>query len=259
VTLHVATNGNGPHITLLHGWGLHGGIWQDIVDEIGKNWRVTVVDLPGHGASEMPKGGYTLQTLTAQVANILPQPTVLVGWSLGGMIAMQLAADYPDRIARLILVASTPQFTKGKDWSHAMDPQLLEVFANNLMQDFDSTVKHFLALQVLGSSDERNTLRQLQRMAFSQGKPDPRALQGGLAILSQENIRHCLSKITCPTLLIYGQHDNLVPQAVGKELLELLPDAKLEVINRAGHAPFLSHRQEFLQSINRFLDDYNKE
>jgi len=258
VSLYLESEGNGPHITLLHGWALHGGIWQDIADSLKDNWRVTVIDLPGHGASDMPEGDYNLQTLTAEVAQVLPQPTVLIGWSLGGMVAMQLAADYPERITRLILVASTPQFTKGKDWPHAMDPQILDVFANNLMQDYHSTVKHFLALQVYGSSDERKTLRQLQRLAFSRGDPHPRALQGGLTILARQNIRQRLSDITCPTLLIYGQHDNLVPRAVGNDLLALLPDAKLDVIHQAGHAPFLSHRQEFLQSITRFLDDHGK-
>lgn len=250
------TDGNGPHLTLLHGWGLHGGIWQDIVDDLKEKWCVTVIDLPGHGTSGMPQGDYTLPTLCDEIAQALPQPTVLTGWSLGGMIAMNLAADYPERISRLILVASTPQFTRSEDWPHAMDPQILDVFANNLKQDFQFTIKHFLALQVLGSSDERNTLRQLQRLAFSRGEPDPRALEGGLTILLRENIRQRLPDITCPTLLIYGQHDKLVPRAVGEDILPLLPHASLDVIEHAGHAPFLSHRREFLQSLNRFLDHH---
>jgi len=255
MTLSISTSGSGPHLTLLHGWGLHGGIWDDIVTNLAEIRCVTVVDLPGHGASSMPEGDYTLQTLTTEIAQQLPSSTVLLGWSLGGMIAMQLAADYPDRVSKLILVASTPQFARGDDWPHAMDPQILAVFANNLVQDFDSTVKHFLALQVHGSNDERNTLRQLQRLAFSKGKPDPLALQGGLTILSQENIRQILVNITCPTLLIYGQQDKLVPRAVGEDLLDMLPNATLHMIKHAGHAPFLSHQQEFLQSIIRFLDD----
>ena len=250
------TDGKGPHITLLHGWGLHGGIWQEIVDNLREQWCVTVIDLPGHGTSSMPNGEYNLQTLTTEIVQTLPQQTVMIGWSLGGMIAMQLAADYPERISRLVLVASTPQFTRSADWPHAMDPQILDVFANNLKQDFQSTVKHFLALQVLGSSDERNTLRQLQVLAFSRGAPDPRALEGGLTILLKENIRQRLANITCPTLLIYGQHDKLVPRAAGKDLLALLPNATLRIIDHAGHAPFLSHRPEFLQTINQFLDHH---
>lgn len=258
MTLHVVTDGKGPNLTLLHGWGLHGGIWQDTVDALKNNWRVTVIDLPGHGASGMPEGDYTLPTLTAEIVQALPHPTVLIGWSLGGMIAMQLAANYQERVAKLILIASTPQFTKGKDWPHAMDPQILDGFASNLRQDYQSTVKQFLALQVLGSDDERKSLRELQRLAFSRHEPDPRALQGGLAILSQENIRQQMANIICPTLLIYGRHDNLVPRAAGKDLLALLPNATLHVMERAGHAPFLSHRQEFLQLITHFLDDHTK-
>lgn len=240
---------------MLHGWGLHGGIWQDTVDDLKEKWTVTVVDLPGHGKSDMRHEAYTLQTLAAEVAQVLPQPTMLLGWSLGGMIAMQIAADFPERITRLVLVASTPQFVKSSDWPNAVEPQILEVFATNLQQDFHSTVKHFLALQVLGSSDERNTLGKLQRLTFSRGVPDTRALQTGLGILSQTNLRQQLQKLVCPTLIIYGQHDKLVPQAVGKEMLKLLPEATLRVIDHAGHAPFLSHRQEFLHAITGFLDD----
>ena len=204
MTLHVSNTGNGPHLSLLHGWGLHGGIWQDTIDDLKEKWTVTVVDLPGHGKSDMRLDTYTLQTLAAEVAQVLPQPTTLLGWSLGGMIAMQIAADFPERITKLVLVATTPQFFKSIDWPYAVEPQILEVFANNLKQDFHSTVKHFLALQVLGSSDERNTLNKLQRLAFSRGTPDPRALESCLVILSQVNMRQLAKKLVCPTLLING-------------------------------------------------------
>ena len=256
MTLHVQTTGNGPHLTLVHGWGLHGGIWQDLVDDLSENWRVTVIDLPGHGMSAMPEDAFTLETLTAEIARVVPQSSALLGWSLGGMISMQLAASHPDRISKLILVASTPQFVRSQDWPHAMDSQVLDAFAEHLTRDFHSTVQQFLTLQVYGSEDERNTLRQLQRLAFSRNTPDPQALQGGLIILAQGNIRPLLAKITCPALLIYGQHDRLVPQAVGKDLLDLLPRATLHVINRAGHAPFLSHPREFYQTITAFLHDH---
>lgn len=258
MTLHIQTTGNGPPLALLHGWGLHGGIWQDIVDELSHHWRVTVIDLPGHGMSTMPESDFTLETLTREIAQVLDQPTALLGWSLGGMIAMQFAATHPDHVSKLILVASTPQFVRTNDWPHAMDPQVLDVFAKHLTQDFQGTVQQFLALQAHGSEDERTTLRQLRKLAFSRNAPDPRALQAGLSILGQSNIRPLLTKVTCPALLIYGQHDRMVPQAVGTDLLDLMPQATLHVINRAGHAPFLSHPREFYQSITGFLHDHTR-
>jgi pimeloyl-[acyl-carrier protein] methyl ester esterase len=256
MNMHVSTIGDGPDLALLHGWGLHGGIWQDVVDDLKDKWRISIIDLPGHGDSDMPPGDFTLQTLATEIARALPPSTSLIGWSLGGMVAMQLAADFPQQVERLILVASTPQFVKTGDWPHAIDPQILKVFADNLGSDYRSTIKHFLALQVLGSDDERNTLRRLQQLAFSRDAPDPHALKDGLAILLQENIRQRLPDIKCPTLFVYGQNDRLVPKASGRDVSALLPDATQHMINRAGHAPFLSHRPEFMQTITNFLDEH---
>ena len=102
MTLYVKTAGQGSHLALLHGWGLHGGIWQETIDDFKEKWTVTAVDLPGHGNSDMCLYDYTLQNIAAEVAEKLPQPAVLLGWSLGGMIAMQIAAEYPERITKLI-------------------------------------------------------------------------------------------------------------------------------------------------------------
>jgi len=91
-------------------------------------------------------------------------------------------------------------------------------------------------------------------MLFQHGDPDVSALEDGLAILETSDLRVRLAKIACPTLLLMGQRDQLVPVAVGEAMLKQLPDAQLRVFGRAGHAPFFSHLPEFMTELRAFLD-----
>lgn len=253
MTLFSETAGHGPDLVLLHGWGLHSGVWDETAAALAENFRVTLIDLPGHGRSPLLSGHYSLTTLAQQLLESAPPHAMWLGWSLGGIIARHLAAQHPERVNKLILVASTPKFVNAPDWEHGVEAATLDEFVRALTSDYRSCIKRFLALQLRGSAHAAQTLRRLNDIAFRHGEPDRRALSAGLALLRDSDLRDELGGITCPALVIAGERDTLTPPDAQRFLAAHLPQAYLSVIAGAGHAPFLSHAPEFLRALNEFL------
>lgn len=131
---------------------------------------------------------------------------------------------------------------------------MLHTFAENLSRDYRATLKRFLALEVHGSEHEVMQLRLLREIVFQHGNPDTDALRNGLAILENTDLRSELGRIACPTLLLLGRRDNLVPVVAGETIQRLLPDSCLHVFEQAAHAPFFSHLDEFISHLRAFVD-----
>ncbi len=247
-------HGHGPDIVMIHGWGLHGGAWGALPAHLAGRFRVTVVDLPGHGRS--PRyAPLSLDTLAAVVAERLDGPAVWLGWSLGALVALNAALRYPDKVQKLVLTGATPRFTRAPDWPQAISPEILAEFAAELDGDYRTTLQRFLSLQVGGAGEAHATLRALRAELLRHGAPDPEALREGLAILSQTDLRAQLGGVHVPTRIIHGGRDRLSPPAAARALAADLPSARLDLIAAAGHAPFLSHAREFNARLDEFLHD----
>jgi pimeloyl-[acyl-carrier protein] methyl ester esterase len=253
--LYVQTLGHGPDLVLLHGWGMHAGVWEDVVEALLDDYRITLLDLPGHGYSRLPQVSHTLAELTALVAAVTPSQATWIGWSLGGLIAQRLALDQPDRVQKLVLVSSSPCFVQRPDWPAALAVPVLHAFADGLSRDYRATLQRFLALEVHGSEHERTQLRRLRDLVFQHGDPDPAALGAGLTILENSDLRPELHRLRCPVLLLLGRRDNLVPAAAGTAIQARLADARLHLFERAAHAPFFSHLDDFITRLRTFLDE----
>jgi len=232
---------------------MNGDVWEGILPTLSKHYRTTIVDLPGHGRSLTCPTDYTLPTLAAALADGIPDRSILIGWSLGGMIATQFTLEHPHRVAKLVLVASAPQFVRDTDWPDGTDPEVLNGFAHGLKQNFQQTINRFIAIQAMGSDHAREEQRTLRERVFRYGNPQPAALEGGLDILRQANLRPQLADIQCPSLLIVGEHDTLFRRSAAEKTQTLFNNAKLALIPGAGHAPFLSHSDIFLERLQSFL------
>lgn len=250
--VHVETRGQGPDLVLLHGWGMHGGVWDAAAPGFAQHLRLHVMDLPGHGRSPALPGANDLDAVARACLRAAPAKAVWLGWSLGGMVAMKAALMAPERIEALVLVATTPRFVSAPDWPHAMMPATLDRFAADLMSDFRATVQHFLALQVRGDEHARELLRALRHEVFAHGEPAPEALAAGLQTLRTVDLRARLGDIRQPTLVITGGRDRLTPPKAGQALAAALPDARLISMDDAAHAPFLSHPDIFARTVEDF-------
>lgn len=246
------TLGQGPDLVLLHGWGMNAAVWSGLAEALAGDFRLHLIDLPGHGESPLAAGDGLADWALACLETVPAQASWL-GWSLGSLVAQQATLVAPERVSRLVLVAGTPCFVQRPDWTPAMDRDLLAQFGTALMNDLDKTLDRFLGLQVRGSSDARETLRQL-RSGFLE-RPPPRldALEQGLGLLLNSDLRAQLPRLQVPVLWVMGERDTLVPAALAEALRIRLPAASVEVFAGAGHAPFLSHREAFAQRLREFL------
>ena len=264
--------GQGPTVVLVHGWGLHGGVWRDLAARLARSFRVLVPDLPGHGRSRGVPPGASLVALADDLSRRLTEPAIWVGWSLGAFVALAAARNRPQAVSRLVLVGATPKFAQAPDWPCAMPPATLAQFARDLESDYRSTLVRFLSLQ-MGDGEAAHAavhqlramlmehgepahaaVHQLRAMLMEHGEPEPAALRSGLQWLADTDLRADLPAIAAPTLVLHGSHDRLVPPAAAKFLAERLPAARLTLIPSAGHAPFLSHADATWNALNEFLD-----
>lgn len=254
--LYVEIRGRGPDLVLLHGWGLNLRVWDGLTRELSKLFRVIAIDLPGHGRSAWNPKARTPAEQAWQVHAALASRSdrySLLGWSLGGQIALDLAAAMPGNVERLALVATTPRFAAGENWPHGMPASALARLATQLRTNYKRTVSEFLELQVRGSVASERVLAELHASLFSHGEAHPKALVAGLATLKSSDLRSMLSLIRAPALVIAGQYDRVTLPAASRALADALPDARYVEFRRAAHAPFLSHAEEFATLITEFL------
>lgn len=252
--LHIQTQGSGKELVLLHGWGMHGGIWDGVRDSLGQHFKLHIVDLPGYGESPVCQP-YTLENLADILCNTFSDTVNVCGWSLGGQVALTWAASAPDQIQRLALIGTTPSFSNKHDWEHGISRDVFDAFAQSLQTDYEATLKRFLSLQARSGEDARQVMAHLRASLFARGRPEMEALQAGLRILQETDLREQISKIKQPVLLMQGEYDTLAPVAAAHWMHSHLGQAQLAVVQGSAHAPFLSHRQAFETILLDFMHD----
>lgn len=249
--LHVESIGRGPSLTMLHGWGLNSAVWGTLTERLSEHFTLHLVDLPGHGFSSVI-GGETIDDFARHVIDAAP-PGHLLGWSLGGQIALQIAAQQPEFVAKLILIGTTPRFVEAEDWAHGKKREVLDQFAQELNTNYAATIRRFLALQTLHAPHARATIARLHAAVTARGAPDVAALMTGLKLLGDSDLRPLLPRIDHSTLILQGTRDALTAERGAHWLSAQMPNATYNVFEDAAHAPFLSHEDAFVSALVEFL------
>lgn len=213
-------------LVLIPGWGCDARVWQPLVRLLEKDFRI-------HSAGDD-----------------LPANAVLCGWSLGALTALQWALNQPEKIARLVLIGATPRFVQAPDWPHGQPPGLLEEFAAAVAANPRAALRRFAALLNQGDHEARRLTRELSALLDTQAPPAK--LAAGLNILRDTDLRQDVSRVRQPVLLLHGANDTLMPLAAAEWLLEHLPDARLEVLPMAAHAPFLAQPERCAKLLASF-------
>ena len=271
---YAGTGDSGAPLLLIHGWGMHGGMWGDVAERLAQHFPVLAVDLPGHGYSNTMKREegrekgqesvlpfplspfpFSLDAIVDELSAQFSEPLTVCGWSMGGQIAMRWAMRDPQQVERLVLVSSTPCFAEREDWQFAMPQDTLLQFAADLEKNHAATLRRFLGLQVRGSENERELLATMRASLSSRGEPDPDALRGGLEILRDLDLRDALPELRQPALVIAGERDRLTPPQASHYLAQAMPNARVVEIKGAAHAPFLSHSGEFVKHVLDFMEE----
>ena len=227
-------HGDGELVVLLHGLGGSRVAWDPQLADLGDRWRVAAWDMPGYGdAAPLADEPLTFQALAAAAAQWIEvlgaERAHVVGISMGGMIAQYLAARHPDRVRSLTLLSSSPKFgmdgTTAQAWRAA---RLAPLDAGWEPVEFAERV-----LRGIGGPNLTDAAYESQRAAMA--RVTGLALRRSIDCLVTHDATELLPTITAPTLVLVGEHDAETPSAYSQYLVDHLPDARLVMIQGAGH------------------------
>ena len=235
-------------VVFVHGWAMNSAVWDDCIEQLPEWINVIVVDLPGHGTMADVEAR-TLDDYVQALVPLVHVPVIWVGWSLGGLAVLRLAELYPERVAAAMLVSTNPCFVTKPGWDCAVDAGVFDQFASDLARDQEKTIRRFLALQVKGLPDAMAVVRQLQHSIETRGAASKQALMSGLGMLLETDMRHVLKSIEAPVHWLLGAKDGLVPASLAEILVRDYVQQDVTLNAGASHAPFISHREDFLQQL----------
>ncbi|MCB1827427.1 MAG: alpha/beta fold hydrolase, partial [Coxiellaceae bacterium] len=193
-------------LVLLHGWGFNAKVWGQFIPYLENNFTITALNL-------FHTEPLNLETITQHVLKNTPEKAFYLGWSLGGLIAMNIAIHHPEKISKLVTIASTPKFIASDNWP-GMSNALLEKFYESLKTDYKKTLQQFIALQFYGSQTDRTVIQTLKKQLSNNEPPSVTMLSDTLDILKKTDLRNELKKITCPQFYLFGRYDTLVPEGI---------------------------------------------
>jgi len=250
-------------LVFLHGWGMNQGIWQPFSKRLQQaindsahlsHIKVSAIDLPGYGLEHNASlNDYSIESVSAWLATKLSKPSIVVGWSMGGLIAQYLASNQHPAVIGHIQIASSPCFVEQADWP-GIKPNVLAIFAKQLKIDHEVLLKRFLALQNMGLNKPKFSVNTMLSLITQYPKSSQSALEKSLALLQSTDLRASLANIEVPCLRIYGRLDGLVPTKAAGKIKALSVNSQSVVIEHASHAPFLSHPESCLNAILPFLE-----
>ncbi|HSB05804.1 MAG TPA: alpha/beta hydrolase [Thermodesulfobacteriota bacterium] len=254
--------GEGEPVLLIHGYGAGMWVWEKQIDYLSQSYRVYTLDLLGHGFSDRPKIPYTPETyfnsLKAFMEGVGIKKATLIGNSMGGGIAWGMAILFPERVHRLVLINSAP-------------PDVLKQVKNDSFRTLVTIQPIPLLPRLLIASRDQKSIRLVfEECVFDTGKITPQVLhrqyqllriKGTTWVLSSTlrnagealKFKSQLSKISAPTLVIWGEKDLIFPLSVGESLHQDIPISTFKVIEKSGHIPMWETPDEVNGAILSFL------
>ncbi len=250
------------HLVFLHGWGMNGAIFDSFCERLQveltqsewENVSLSTIDLPGYGDNvNEPVTSHNVEEMVVKVEQQLPANSILIAWSLGGLVAQSLAARQSVKLIGLITICSSPKFVKEKEWA-GIEPQVLSNFQKQLAEDTQKTLKRFLAIQNLGQASAKTDIQKMLAAVTSKALAKSRTLKLGLQTLQETDLRELVSQILIPTLRVYGRLDSLVPHSAVEKIAQCHQRSDSVVYAKASHAPFMSHPDLLISDIFAFLE-----
>jgi malonyl-CoA O-methyltransferase len=243
------------NLVLLHGWGCDSRTWQPLLESLKSHASVTLIDLPGFGSSaSLPE--FSLDAVLEAIAVQLPEKSIVMGWSLGGMLAVQLAACFPERVAAVISLAANLKFVASTDYPSAMPRAVNRQFNQSFAQDPQATLKLFGGLLAQGDANERALLKQLRRNESVEVSDNWLQALQLLAVLDN---REAFVQLQQPGMHILAEKDALVPIAAAAVMRELNADQQVIELENAAHALHWSQPQELINLVVQFMQNVGDE
>ena len=244
-------------VVLVHGWGLNSAVWTPFsaaLTDMRPELRVHALDLPGYGELHGAALPVDFASLAEHCVMQMPQNAIWVGWSLGGMLAMEAALRaHTGAIKGLVLIGSSAKFVAADDWQFGVKMSTFHQFANALGRDYAAMLERFLLMQTGAVKGARDLVKKVIELVNCHPSPNLETLRWGLDCLEHVDLRDRLSQLTLPARVIAGRLDRVAHPEAGVQLARALRCPYVEL--HSGHAPFLSHQREVLNAVLSLLAD----
>ncbi len=238
-------------LVLLHGWGCNREVWRPLLAHV-RHWAdVTLIDVPGAAPEVTSDTPLALDHALEQILLQSPQRAVYLGWSLGGLLAAEIAQRHPERVSGLITLCSNPHFMRADDWP-GMETDVFDLFFRIVSAGPATALKRFDLLQVEGSKHRRSFAQVLREQRRADGSP---ALVAGLEWLRDLDQRALLPSLGVPQLHVHAADDALVPEATTQALAALLRDtanAEVTALPDVSHIAPLEAPAEIAEHVLAF-------
>jgi pimeloyl-[acyl-carrier protein] methyl ester esterase len=238
-----------PNLILLHGWAFNSAIWQPTINFLSEYYNLITIDLNGHGHNNFNSDYQQLDNYLDALIQQIPFNSHILGWSLGGNIALNLKYKYPDHINKIMLCCSNPCFLTRTDWSHGINPKILAKFTNNLLIDPNKTIKEFLLLQTMNHTHAKTLYKNLLEIVNNAPSPSSEGLKWGLNILEQDYLPLLNIIEHCDIKFILGAKDSLVPKTIAHYLTDNHQNIEVTVLDKSGHVPFITEPDDFYRTL----------
>lgn len=230
-------------IFMLTGWGVGSQPLTPLAEQLKRmGYKVTLADLP---YQDEP------QQWLADIAKLLPNKSIWLGWSLGGQLLSYLTQDNSQQCLGLVTLASNPCFKARQDWPCAMAVDTFSQFQTAYQQTPEQTLKRFLQLVVQGCPEPRTLVRELQRLSVVHSI---KAANAGLTLLADIDARPSLQNYSGKQLHLLAEQDALVPASCAQELSQLIGSENVKLLPNTGHA----FPMQWVQQTSQLLDDFIK-
>jgi 3-oxoadipate enol-lactonase len=255
IDLHTIERGprDAPAVVLLHGFPLDGTMWDDQVEALAARYRVIVPDLRGHGRTAAPPGPYLMADHVADVRALLDrlgiERAALVGLSMGGYVTMNFLAAHPERAWAAALVDTRAEGDTEQNKQNRAN-QARDVVENGMGPFIEGAIPRMYAQRTIS---ERPQFVDRYRRIVERARPEAvAAALGGLA--ARSDVTEALRSVTCPVLVVVGSEDVLTPPSDARHIAEAAPNARLEIIEGAGHLANIEAPEQFNRILLDFLD-----
>jgi pimeloyl-[acyl-carrier protein] methyl ester esterase len=232
-------------------------VFSEVAEQLSHQYQVLCPDLPGHGGSDpVPATSLSAfaEVITRWTRALNLASAALLGWSLGGQVAIQLALEKKLPLQRLLLVATTPRFCQTEGWSQALPVTQIKALDRNLERTFEKTMGDFFSLQFVGENISKQRYRQILQFAVRTSPlPQSSSARQLLQVLANSDQRQNLHSIELPTQVLHGETDQIIPVAAGRFLADKIPGATFESLPGVGHAPFFSRPEVCVRHWLDFL------
>jgi len=249
--------GSGTPIVFIHGWCMSSAVWRLQLEGLSDAFRVITVDLPGHGRSLPPDGGFHVTGCAGEIAGLCESLDLdnflLAGWSLGVLIALESFERLRERLSGLVLIAGTPRFMQGGGFPYGLSRIEVDGMNRKVQRSLRRALEGFTARMFApGELDDPSLAAMVAELLSGVPLPTAEVALQALDALVESDLRDRLALIDLPTLIMNGDSDVICLPQASAFLVQHIPTARQTLFAGCGHAPFLSQSRRFNADLEEF-------